>query len=221
MLFCSAALTAAGQTTTVTGRVFDGSTGAPMPYVTVVLTGDPTGSGTMTNQDGIYRTSTPGRPGTLQVSFVGYAARTFEVRKGISQTINVSLEPQAIELGAAVVRPDKNAVNPAKPLLDRVIEAKERNRPDAAGAVTRIVEEKDADAAIRAIDEVNMGVYAFDGRVLVEELPKLSNANAQKEYYLTDVLAAFVRRGLPVESVELEDLEESLGVNMRVASTLS
>ena len=136
VLFCSAALTAAGQTTTVTGRVFDGSTGAPMPYVTVVLTGDPTGSGTMTNQDGIYRTSTPGRPGTLQVSFVGYAARTFEVRKGISQTINVSLEPQAIELGAAVVRPDKNAVNPAKPLMDRVIEAKERNRPDAAGAVT-------------------------------------------------------------------------------------
>jgi bifunctional UDP-N-acetylglucosamine pyrophosphorylase/glucosamine-1-phosphate N-acetyltransferase len=84
---------------------------------------------------------------------------------------------------------------------------------DEHNRVQRIVEEKDADAAIRAIDEVNMGVYAFDGRVLVEELPKLSNANAQKEYYLTDVLAAFVRRGLPVESVELEDLEESLGVN--------
>ena len=84
---------------------------------------------------------------------------------------------------------------------------------DAHGRVERIVEEKDADAAIRAIDEVNMGVYAFDGRVLVEELPRLRNDNAQKEYYLTDVLAAFVRRGLPVEGVELEDLEESLGVN--------
>ncbi len=84
---------------------------------------------------------------------------------------------------------------------------------DAEGRVQRIVEEKDADEEIRAIDEVNMGVYAFDGRVLVEELPKLSNQNAQKEYYLTDILAAFVRRGLPVDGVELEDLEESLGVN--------
>lgn len=84
---------------------------------------------------------------------------------------------------------------------------------DADGRVERIVEEKDADAAIRAIDEVNMGVYAFDGRVLVDELPKLSNRNAQKEYYLTDILSAFARRGLPVDGVELEDLEESLGVN--------
>jgi bifunctional UDP-N-acetylglucosamine pyrophosphorylase/glucosamine-1-phosphate N-acetyltransferase len=84
---------------------------------------------------------------------------------------------------------------------------------DGEGRVARIVEEKDADAATRAIDEVNMGVYAFDGRVLVEELPKLSNHNAQKEYYLTDILAAFVRRGLPVDAVELEDLEEALGVN--------
>ena len=131
-----AAFAAAGQTTTVTGRVFDSSTGAPMPYVTVLLSGDPSVSGTMTALDGTFRTSTPNRPGMLQVSFVGYATRTLEVRRGIAQNLNVALEPQAIELGAAVVRPDKNAENPARPLMDRVIEAKERNRPESAGAVT-------------------------------------------------------------------------------------
>ncbi|MCY2958742.1 MAG: NTP transferase domain-containing protein [Planctomycetota bacterium] len=84
---------------------------------------------------------------------------------------------------------------------------------DDAGHVTGIVEERDASPEQREIDEVNLGVYAFDGPGLVAALPKLSNKNAQGEYYLTDVLAAFVAGGRAVRAVELEDHEEGLGVN--------
>jgi len=84
---------------------------------------------------------------------------------------------------------------------------------DARGEVTGIVEERDATPEQKHIDEVNLGVYAFDGPGLVAALPKLSNQNAQNEYYLTDVLAAFVREGRAVRAVELDDHEEGLGVN--------
>ncbi|MBK7877958.1 MAG: bifunctional N-acetylglucosamine-1-phosphate uridyltransferase/glucosamine-1-phosphate acetyltransferase [Planctomycetes bacterium] len=80
-------------------------------------------------------------------------------------------------------------------------------------SVVRIVEEKDCTSAERELDEVNLGVYCFDGRGLVQALPRLSNDNAQKEYYLTDVLALFVAEGRRVASVELEDPNEGLGVN--------
>jgi len=85
-----------------------------------------------------------------------------------------------------------------------------RNEKDA---VIGIVEDRDASAEQKLIDEVNLGVYAFDGQGLVAALPKLSNKNAQGEYYLTDVLAAFVAERRAVEAVLLEDEDEGLGVN--------
>ncbi len=84
---------------------------------------------------------------------------------------------------------------------------------DDEGAVTAIVEERDATDEQREIDEVNLGVYAFDGPALVAALPKLSNQNAQGEYYLTDVLGAFVADERTVVALDLPDVEEGLGVN--------
>jgi bifunctional UDP-N-acetylglucosamine pyrophosphorylase/glucosamine-1-phosphate N-acetyltransferase len=81
------------------------------------------------------------------------------------------------------------------------------------GAVQRIVEERDATAAERAVEEVNLGVYAFPGRPLVAELPRLRADNAQREYYLTDVVAAFVADGRRVEAILIEDEREAIGVN--------
>jgi bifunctional UDP-N-acetylglucosamine pyrophosphorylase/glucosamine-1-phosphate N-acetyltransferase len=84
---------------------------------------------------------------------------------------------------------------------------------DDADKVVGIVEERDATADQRDIPEVNLGVYAFDGPALVAALPQLTNQNAQGEYYLTDVLAAFVSAGRAVTAVDLPDVEEGLGVN--------
>ncbi len=81
------------------------------------------------------------------------------------------------------------------------------------GAVERIVEERDCTSEQKRIDEVNTGVYVFDGKALVDALPRLSNDNAQKEYYLTDVVAMLAAAGLPVVAHETEDLDEIIGVN--------
>ena len=81
------------------------------------------------------------------------------------------------------------------------------------GGVERIVEEKDCTPAQKAIEEVNTGVYVFDGKALVDALPRLSNDNAQKEYYLTDVVAMLAAEGLPVAAHETEELDEIIGVN--------
>ncbi len=84
---------------------------------------------------------------------------------------------------------------------------------DPDGSVTGIVEERDATREQKSIDEVNLGVYAFDGAALVAALPRLTNQNAQGEFYLTEVLSLFVREKRPVRAVELRDAEEAIGVN--------
>ena len=115
------------QTTTVQGRVFDAYTGEALPYVNVVLGSG--SNGTMTDADGRYAISTEDRPGRLTVTFLGYTGQSFSVVRGIAQQINVSLEPKAFDLGAAEVRPDRKEKNPAKPLMQRIVDAKNRNNP--------------------------------------------------------------------------------------------
>ena len=83
------------------------------------------------------------------------------------------------------------------------------------GAVKRIVEEKDASSAEKAIREVNAGFMAMDAKRLAAWTKKLSNKNAQKEYYLTDVVALAVAEGVRVEAVKVEDPWEVAGVNSK------
>jgi bifunctional UDP-N-acetylglucosamine pyrophosphorylase/glucosamine-1-phosphate N-acetyltransferase len=81
------------------------------------------------------------------------------------------------------------------------------------GEVLGIVEERDASPEERAITEVNLGVYAFDERSLLDVLPLLTRANEQGEYYLTDAIGTLVESGRPVAAVALEDEREAIGVN--------
>ncbi len=86
---------------------------------------------------------------------------------------------------------------------------------DGSGAVQKIVEAKDATAEEKRIDEVNAGIYVFDGRHLFDNLRNLSNSNAQGEYYLTDLLAVLRESGQRVGAVIAADPVEALGVNSR------
>jgi bifunctional UDP-N-acetylglucosamine pyrophosphorylase/glucosamine-1-phosphate N-acetyltransferase len=86
---------------------------------------------------------------------------------------------------------------------------------DDAGRVLRIVEHKDASAAEHAIDEVNTGIVQLDRPCLEGWLGRLSNANAQGEYYLTDVVGMAVADGLEVEAVVAGDPLEVAGINDR------
>jgi bifunctional UDP-N-acetylglucosamine pyrophosphorylase/glucosamine-1-phosphate N-acetyltransferase len=86
---------------------------------------------------------------------------------------------------------------------------------DDAGKVARIVEEKDASAAERAIREVNTGILALPRARLERWLAQLRNENAQGEYYLTDVVAAAVADGTAVEVRHPAAAQECLGVNSK------
>jgi len=84
------------------------------------------------------------------------------------------------------------------------------------GLVESIVEEKDADERIKAIKEINSGIYFFNGQELREALGKLTNNNAQGEYYLTDVIGIMRQKGLRIGAYLIHDNEEIMGVNNRM-----
>lgn len=83
------------------------------------------------------------------------------------------------------------------------------------GGVSRIVEEKDAGDADKSIREINAGAYCFQAEVLAKYLPALSSDNAQREFYLPDLIALLVQDGKPVEAYCLEDYRPALGINDR------
>jgi len=84
---------------------------------------------------------------------------------------------------------------------------------DGAQRVARIVEQKDATAKELAIREINAGFFCLSARRLAPWLSKIGNDNAQKEYYLTDLVALAVAEAVPVVAVKVEDPWEVAGVN--------
>jgi bifunctional UDP-N-acetylglucosamine pyrophosphorylase/glucosamine-1-phosphate N-acetyltransferase len=96
------------------------------------------------------------------------------------------------------------------------------DRPDGYGRIVRrdgriaaIVEHVDASPEERGIREINSGIYAFDLAPLFGALKEIGSANAQGEYYLPDLVRIYRARGLPVETVTVEDPREIFGVNSR------
>lgn len=85
------------------------------------------------------------------------------------------------------------------------------------GLVEKIVEHKDATEAERTINEINTGTYCFDNIALFDALKHVSNDNVQGEYYLPDVIEILKNQGEAVSAYQTNDLDETLGVNDRVA----
>ncbi|MGW6294831.1 bifunctional UDP-N-acetylglucosamine diphosphorylase/glucosamine-1-phosphate N-acetyltransferase GlmU [Streptomyces sp. NPDC055058] len=89
-------------------------------------------------------------------------------------------------------------------------------RDEASGAVTAIVEHKDASEAQRAVREINSGVFAFDGALLAQALKQVRTDNSQGEEYLTDVLGILRAAGHRVGASVAGDHREIAGINNRV-----
>jgi bifunctional UDP-N-acetylglucosamine pyrophosphorylase/glucosamine-1-phosphate N-acetyltransferase len=87
---------------------------------------------------------------------------------------------------------------------------------NARGAIQKIVEQKDANKAQLRIREGNSGIMAVPAKLLRRWLVKLKNANAQGEYYLTDVIAMAVKDKVKVTPLIAATLAEVLGVNDKV-----
>ena len=84
---------------------------------------------------------------------------------------------------------------------------------NSAGEVSGIVEAKDATGKESRIREVNTGIYCVSGALLHGVIPEISNANAQGEYYLTDMIQLAAERGWRVQAVTGSDATEFMGVN--------
>ena len=84
---------------------------------------------------------------------------------------------------------------------------------DEQGSVSKIVECKDASEDEKKVDEFNSGVYCFDKHLFSKALDWISNDNIQKEYYLTDTIEYIVNNGFLVESLQIRDNTQLLGIN--------
>jgi bifunctional UDP-N-acetylglucosamine pyrophosphorylase/glucosamine-1-phosphate N-acetyltransferase len=79
----------------------------------------------------------------------------------------------------------------------------------------RVIEEKDASPSVKKIKEVNTGVYLFKIKDLIDALPKVSNQNKKKEYYLTDVTGIMAQERKKIGSYKTPNTGEFVGVNSR------
>ena len=82
-------------------------------------------------------------------------------------------------------------------------------------SVQKIVEQKDASEDELKITTANAGIYQFDTNFLLENLPKLSNDNAQKEYYITDLIEMAISQGKTLKPIVVSE-ENFKGVNSKV-----
>ena len=87
---------------------------------------------------------------------------------------------------------------------------------DENGDLLKIVEQKDANEKEKAVNEINSGIYCFNGKSLRESLDLIDNNNAQGEYYLTDTIYIMRDRGQKVGAYNGSTIEELMGVNSRV-----
>ena len=122
-----------------------------------------------------------------------------------AQTIQALIEKQQAE-GNAVTLLTAYAENPTG--YGRIVRDEQQ--------ITAIVEQKDASEEQKLIKEINTGTYCFDQKFLVQYLATLNTNNAQKEYYLTDLIKIANEHQLPVGGFVLADFNESLGVNNRI-----
>ena len=122
-----------------------------------------------------------------------------------SETIAALIEKHKIEKNAVTVL-TAIAENPTG--YGRIVRSGE--------GISAIVEQKDATVEEQCITEINTGTYCFDQAFLLEYLFKLDTNNAQKEYYLTDLIKIANQNQFAVGGYCLADFAESLGVNNRV-----
>jgi bifunctional UDP-N-acetylglucosamine pyrophosphorylase/glucosamine-1-phosphate N-acetyltransferase len=87
---------------------------------------------------------------------------------------------------------------------------------DTYGDVRGIVEEKDASPTQKTVKEICSGIYCFKSNFLFETLEEITPNNVQQEYYLTDVIGIFRKKGVPIHTHSATDPIEVLGINDRI-----
>ena len=86
---------------------------------------------------------------------------------------------------------------------------------DEKNNISRIGEEKDISKTQKSIREINSGVYCFNNRALFRTLNKVKQNNKKREFYLTDVIKLLINSNRKIETVQVKDKKEVLGINSR------
>ena len=115
-----------------------------------------------------------------------------------------------------IVRKGKNEIHANATYSQGEVQRNSNNQSNAAKSVQAIVEQKDADAEILTIKEINSGILAAQAGNLKDWLANVRNNNAQQEYYLTDCIALAVKNKQKVEAIICNDENEILGVNNKL-----
>lgn len=122
------------QLTQVQGRVLDANTGEAIPFASVLFTGSSVG--TTTDFDGYYTLKSAQAFDSISFSYIGYQKITLAIQPGTSQQLNVKLTDNAISLREVVVTPGrrKRTDDPAYPIMEKVLEHKEKHNKNSLQA---------------------------------------------------------------------------------------
>ena len=122
--FCSALVypDCFSQTTKVSGRIYDANTKEPLPFVNIILKG--TKAGATSDFEGNYSITTNESPDSVAATYIGYLKVAKPVKKGLTQVINLQLQPNTIMLKTVEIRPGEN---PAHRILKKIIKNKDAN----------------------------------------------------------------------------------------------
>ena len=139
------------------------------------------------------------------------------LRAGVGLVLTMSGDSPLVraETIAGLTACHKGKANAATVLTARVPDPTGYGRivRGAAGELMSIVEERDCDSRQRAIDEINSSIYCFQLGPLTGALEGVGKDNAQREYYLTDVIGILRSRGFRVGTLTAPDWREVLGAN--------
>ncbi len=124
----------------------------------------------------------------------------FLTQSTITKLVDVHQDEKAAATVLSAVPPDATGYG-------RVI------RQPGTDIVDCIVEHKDATEEQRAVNEINSGIFCFDNRYLFDSLRKIKSDNAQKEFYLTDIMAILSQSGLKAAVYKTPNADEVLGIN--------
>jgi hypothetical protein len=133
LIVCLNSFSQKTRNTVLKGTVSDAKTGEPIPFASVSLKG--TSVGTITDSKGRFLIETSNPAVLVEFSFIGYQTESRKVSPGLEQSFNIRLSLSVIELDEVSVKPQRvnyrNKNNPAVELIQKVIEKKEINRPEA------------------------------------------------------------------------------------------
>lgn len=115
----------AGQTTIISGKVYDTLTQEPMPFVNIILLG--TKAGAVSDIDGNYSIVTDARADSIKAQYIGYKPTVLPIRSGVKQTLNIPMTTNSVALNVVTIYPGEN---PAVTLLKKVWAHKPENNKE-------------------------------------------------------------------------------------------